>query len=79
MKLLRIICLTKFCWLHIFAELTIVISESAQSVEVMDDTHISYNQEDEIRGLNVQLRMEGTNSNGHRGGREEDINLAETI
>jgi hypothetical protein len=45
----------------------------------MDDTQVVYSQEDEIRGLNVQLGMEGTNSNGHGGGKEEDINLAETI
>jgi hypothetical protein len=29
--------------------------------------------------LNVQLDKEGTNSNGHEGGKEEDINLAKTI
>jgi hypothetical protein len=32
-----------------------------------------------IRGLNVQLDREGTNSNGHGGEKEEDINLAETL
>jgi hypothetical protein len=47
MKLLRTISLTKFCWLHIFAELTIVRSESAQSAEVMDDTQVVFSQEDE--------------------------------
>ena len=29
--------------------------------------------------MNVQLGMKGTNSNGHGGGKDEDINLAETI
>ena len=29
--------------------------------------------------MNVQLGMEGTNSNGHGGEKEEDINMAETI
>jgi hypothetical protein len=29
--------------------------------------------------MNVQLGMEGTNSNGNGGGKEEDINLGETI
>jgi hypothetical protein len=29
--------------------------------------------------MNVQLGMEGTNSNGHGGGKEENINLDETI
>ena len=45
----------------------------------MGDTHILYNQEDEFRGMDVQLGMEGTNSNGHGGGKEEDINLVETL
>ena len=45
----------------------------------MEDTQVVYNQDDKIRGLNVQLGMEGTNSNGHGGGKEEDINLAETL
>jgi hypothetical protein len=34
-------------------------------VREIDDTHIVYSQEDEVRGMNVQLGMEGTNSNGH--------------
>jgi hypothetical protein len=46
---------------------------------MMEDTQVVYNQEYEIKGLNVQLGLEGTNSNGHGGGKEEDINLAETI
>jgi hypothetical protein len=29
--------------------------------------------------MNVQLGMEGTNSNGHGGGKEKDINTAETL
>jgi hypothetical protein len=45
----------------------------------MEDTKVFYNQEDEIKELNVQLGLEGTNSNRHGGGNEEDINLAETL
>jgi hypothetical protein len=45
----------------------------------MEDTQVVFIQEDEIRGLNFQLDREGTNSNGHGGGKEEDINLVETI
>jgi hypothetical protein len=45
----------------------------------MEDTQVVYKQEDEIIGLNFQLVLEGTHSNGHGGGKEEDINLAETI
>jgi hypothetical protein len=37
----------------------------------MEDTQVVYIQEDGIRGLNVQLCMER--------GKEEDINLVETI
>jgi hypothetical protein len=45
----------------------------------MDDTNIVYNQEDEIRGMNVDLGMEGTNSNGHGGGKKKDINMVVTL
>jgi hypothetical protein len=45
----------------------------------MEDTQVVYIQEDEIKWLNVQLGLEGTNSNGHGGGKEEDINLDETL
>jgi hypothetical protein len=45
----------------------------------MDDTQKVYIQEDEIIGMNVQLGMEGTKSNGHGGGKEEDINRAEAL
>jgi hypothetical protein len=45
----------------------------------MDDIQVIYNQEDEIIGLNVYLGMEGTNSDGHGEGKEEDINLDETL
>jgi len=45
----------------------------------MEDTQVVYSHEYEIRRLNVQMGMDGTNSNGHGGENEEDINLAETI
>jgi hypothetical protein len=38
-----------------------------------------YNQEDDIRGTDVHLGIEGTNSNGHGEGRDENINMVETI
>jgi hypothetical protein len=79
MKLSRTVSLTKFCWLYIFAELTTISLESEHSAEVMDDTLIVFSQEYEKRGLNFQLNREGTNSNGHGGEKEEEINLAETI
>jgi ribosomal protein S15P/S13E len=45
----------------------------------MNDAKEAYSQDDEIRGMNVQLGMEGTNSNGHGRGNEEYINLVETL
>jgi hypothetical protein len=33
MKLLRTVSMTNFCWLHIFAEITVVGSELSQSAE----------------------------------------------
>jgi hypothetical protein len=39
----------------------------------------TYIQEDEIRGMNVHLGIEGTNSNGHGEGRDENMNMVETI
>jgi hypothetical protein len=45
----------------------------------MDATQVVYSQEDEIKGMDVHLSMEGTKSNGHGGGKKEDMNLAETL
>ena len=39
----------------------------------------NYNQEDEIRGMDVHMSIEGTNSNGHGEGRDENMNMVETI
>jgi hypothetical protein len=45
----------------------------------MEDAHGTYNQEDDIRGMDVHLGIEGTNSNGHGEGRDENMNMVETI
>jgi len=45
----------------------------------MEDAQEDYSQEDEVRGMNVHLGIEGTNSNGHGAIKEEDVNLVETI
>jgi hypothetical protein len=45
----------------------------------MEDTQGAYNQEDEIRGMDVHMGIEGTNSNGHGEGKEENMNMVETI
>jgi hypothetical protein len=45
----------------------------------MEETQGTYSQEDEIRGMDVHLGIEGTNSNGHEEGRDENMNMEETI
>jgi hypothetical protein len=39
----------------------------------------AYIQEDEIRGMDFHMGIEGTNSNGHGEGKEESMNLVDTI
>ena len=39
----------------------------------------AYSHEDDIRGMYVNIGNEGTNSNGHGEGKEESMNLVETI
>jgi hypothetical protein len=45
----------------------------------MEEADGNYIQEDEIRGMDVHLGIEGTNSNGHGEGRDENMNMVETI
>ena len=45
----------------------------------MEEAHGTYSHEDEIRGMDVHLGIEGTNSNGHGEGRDENMNMVETI
>jgi hypothetical protein len=45
----------------------------------MEEAQGTYIQEDEIRGMDVHLGIEGTNSNGHGEGRDENMNMVETI
>jgi hypothetical protein len=45
----------------------------------MEDAHETYCQEDEMRGMDFHLGIEGTNSNGHGEGRDENMNMVETI
>jgi hypothetical protein len=48
-------------------------------MEGMEYAQRDYNHEDEIRGMYVSMGNEGTNSNGHGEGKEESMNLVETI
>jgi hypothetical protein len=45
----------------------------------MEEAQGNYSQEDEVRGMDVHLSIEGTNSNGHGEERNENMNMAETI
>ena len=45
----------------------------------MEDAHGTYNQEDDIIGMDVHLGIEGTNSNGHGEGRDENMNMVKTM
>jgi hypothetical protein len=45
----------------------------------MEEAQGAYSQEDDIRGMDVHLGIEGTNSNGHGEERDENMNMVETI
>jgi hypothetical protein len=45
----------------------------------MEDAQGVYIQEDDIRGMDVHMGIEGTNSNVNGEGRDENMNLIETI
>jgi hypothetical protein len=45
----------------------------------MEEAQGTYSQEDDIRGMDVHLGIEGTNSNGHGGEKDENMNMEETI
>jgi hypothetical protein len=44
----------------------------------MEEAQGTYIQEDEIIGMDVHLDIEGTYSNGHGEGRDENMNMIET-
>jgi len=45
----------------------------------MEDAQGAYIQEDEIKGMDFHMGIKGTNSNGHRQGRDGNMNMVETI
>jgi hypothetical protein len=45
----------------------------------MEYSQEDYIQEDEIIGMDVHMSIEGTNSNAHGEGRDENMNMVETI
>jgi hypothetical protein len=63
-----------------FAELTTTRSNqtSAESIG-MEEAQGNYSHQDESRGVDVHLGIEGKNSNGHGEERDENMNMDETI
>jgi hypothetical protein len=45
----------------------------------MEEAYGTYIQKDEIIGMVVHLGIEGTNSNGNGEGRDENMNMVDTI
>jgi hypothetical protein len=45
----------------------------------MEEAQGTYSQEDDIRGMDVPLGIEGTNSNGHGDERNENTNMEKSI
>jgi hypothetical protein len=45
----------------------------------MENAKRTYIREDEIREMDFHFGIEGTNSNGHGEGRDENMNMVETI
>jgi hypothetical protein len=63
-----------------FAELTTTRSDQTTAHSIgMEEAQGNYSQQDESKGVDVHLGMEGMNSNGHGEERNEDMNMAETI
>ena len=63
-----------------FEELTTIGSNqiSADSIG-MEEAQGNYSQQDESRGMDVHLGIEGTNSNGHEEEMNENMNMEKTI
>ena len=77
-EIVEIVSLTKFCWLHILQQKLDQIKINKKSIG-MEEAQGTYSQEDDIRGMDVHLGIEGTTSNGHGEGRDENMNMEETI
>jgi hypothetical protein len=63
-----------------FVELTTTRSGQTSTKSIrMEEEQGNYSQENESRGVDVHLCMEGTNSNGHGEEGNEDMNMDETF
>jgi len=45
----------------------------------MEEAHDAYSSEDEVRGMDVHLGIEGTNSNGHGEEIDKEVNMMKII
>jgi hypothetical protein len=45
----------------------------------MEEAHDAYSQEDEVRGMDVHLGIEGSNSNGHGEEIDTDVGMMKII
>jgi predicted RNase H-like nuclease (RuvC/YqgF family) len=66
---------------HEFFKLISLTNQNGITTEIisMEDAQRTYIHEDEVRGLYFNMGNQGTKSNGHREGKEESMNLVETI
>jgi hypothetical protein len=63
-----------------FVELTTTRSDQSSAGSIgMEEEQGNYSQQDDSRGVDVHLGIEGTNSNGHGEERNENLNMTETI
>jgi hypothetical protein len=45
----------------------------------MEEAHDTYSLEDDVRGMDIHLGFEGTNSNGHREEIDKDVSMMKII
>jgi hypothetical protein len=63
-----------------FVEFTTTRADQINAESIgMEEAHENYSQQDESRGMDVHLGIEGTNSNGHGEERNKNMNMVETI
>jgi hypothetical protein len=62
-----------------FVELTTRSDQTSVESIGMEEAQGNYSQQEESRGVNVHLGIEGTNSNKHGEERNENMNMDETI
>jgi hypothetical protein len=56
-----------------------VVERGCCIVQIMEEAHDSYSSEDEVRGMDFHLGVEGLNSNGHGEERDKEQNMKKRI